>query len=204
MRRLKLFGNHLDYEDYMDSHEVPAPNVSYCDEEKHVHYDGGDTIITVNLNVTAETQSDFITSFTNWRACDSVLLDGEPVDFSGGNVITFTVGEHVVEYMFPHTTVCPSMGYGESFRRYMVSVIIPEGIKRIESRPCEGDDALCPSIGEMGGAMLSIPSTLEYVGVDAICDGVGISQDDMARLDSCCPAQPEYEWGHAWRAACGK
>lgn len=197
-RRLKLFDNHLDYEDYMDNNEVPTPNVSYCDEEKHVHYDGGDTIITVNLNVTVETQSDFISRFTNYSVCKSVLLDGEPVDFSGPSVITFTVGEHVVEYVFPHTVVCPSFGYSDyPFRTNMVSVIIPEGIKRIESYPCSGNDDPCPSIGDMVGT-LSIPSTLEYVGVSAICDTVSISQEDKARLDSCCLE------GRAWRASCGK
>ena len=200
MKYINKFDTHSGYTE--DKTSLERPSVSYCVDANHVHYDNTSTIITVNLNVTAETQSDFITSFTNWRACDSVLLDGEPVDFSGGNVITFTVGEHVVEYLFPHTTVCPSMGYGELFRRYMVSVIIPEGIKRIE-RWCQDDDVLCPSIGEMGG-ILSIPSTLEYVGVDAICYGASISQEDTARLDSLCPVPPMEEGDHPWRVSCGK
>ena len=202
MKYINKFDTHSGYTE--DKSSLGRPSVNYCVDENHVHYDNTLTIITVNLNVTAETRSDFVASFTDWRACDSVLLDGEPVDFSGpSNVITFTVGEHVVEYMFPHTTVCPDMSYSIGvFRRYMVSVIIPEGIKRIESYPC--DDyvgCLSPSIGDMGG-ILSIPSTLEYVGVDAICDTITISQEDRARLDSCCPEQEQG--GHPWRAFCGK
>lgn len=203
MRRLKAFDNHLDYEDYMDSHEVPAPNVSYCDEEKHVHYDGGDTIITVNLNVISNTTNDFINRFINVEECKSVRYDGETLDMSQ-TTTNFTAGEHVIEYVFPHTVVCPSIYGGNYMSMDIESVIIPEGIRRIESRPCEGDDGLCPSIGQLGGGTLSIPTTLEYVGVDAICDGVGISQDDMARLDSCCPLPPIGEGHHPWRAACGK
>lgn len=202
MRYINKFDAHSGYTE--DKSSLKRPSVNYCVDENHVHYDDTPTIITVNLNVTAETQSDFITSFTDCSACDSVLLDGEPVEFSGpNNVITFTVGEHVVEYMFPHTTVCPVMGYsGWSFRNNMVSVIIPEGIKRIE-RWCQDDDSLCPSINEMGG-MLSIPSTLEYVGADAICYGASISQEDTARLDSLCPVPPMEEGDHPWRVSCGK
>ena len=201
MRYINKFDTHSGYTE--DKTSLERPSVSYCVDANHVHYDNTSTIITVNLNVTAETQSNFITSFTNWRACDSVLLDGEPVEFNGySDVITFTVGEHVVEYLFPHTTVCPSMEYNDwSFRRYMVSVIIPEGIKRIENYPCEGGS--CPSIGEITGT-LSIPSTLEYVGVDAICYGASISQEDTARLDSLCPVPPMEEGDHPWRVSCGK
>lgn len=201
MKYINKFDTHSGYTE--DKSSLKKPSVNYCVDVNHVHYDNIPTIITVNLNVTAETQSDFIASFTNWRACDSVLLDGEPVVFGGSsNVITFTVGEHVVEYVFPHTTVCPAMGYSQwPFRTNMVSVIIPEGIKRIENYPCEG--GLCPSIHEMTGT-LSIPSTLEYVGVNAICDGVSISQEDVARLDSLCPVPPMEEGDHPWRVSCGK
>lgn len=200
MKYINKFDTHSEYTE--DKSSLGRPSVNYCVDENHVHYDNTPTIITVNLNVTAETQSDFVAAFTDWRACDSVLLDGEPVDFGGpGNVITFTVGEHVVEYMFPHTTVCPGMGYSGSFSQYMDSVIIPEGIKRIERIPCTGSDTGCPSIRDMGGT-LSIPSTLEYVDVGAICDTITISQEDRARLDSCCPEQEQG--GHPWRAFCGK
>lgn len=198
MKYINKFDTHSDYTE--DKSSLKRPSVNYCVDEKHVHYDNTQTVITVNLNVTAETQSDFITAFTDCSACDSVLLDGEPVVFDGSsNVITFTIGEHVVEYVFPHTTVCPGMGYSGLFSQYMDSVVIPEGIKRIESCPCQGDDGLCPSIGDMGGT-LSIPNTLEYVDVGAICDTITISQEDRARLDSCCPEQG----GHPWRASCGK
>lgn len=202
MKYINKFDAHSGYTE--DKMSLERPSVNYCVDENHVHYDGNQTVITVNLNVTAETQSDFIATFTDCSACDSVLLDGEPVEFGGGNVITFTVGEHVVEYMFPHTVVCPSFGYSSyPFGNNMVSVIIPEGIKRIESYPCQGSDDLCPSIGEIYyDATLSIPSTLEYVGVNAICAGAYISQEDVARLDSLCP--PIDEGFHAWRVSCGK
>lgn len=202
MKYINKFDAHSGYTE--DKSSLKRPSVNYCVDVNHVHYDNTPTIITVNLNVTAETQSDFIAAFTDWRTCDSILLDGEPVDFSGGNVITFTVGEHVVEYVFPHTVVCPRFGYSDyPFRTNMVSVIIPEGIKRIENHPCQGSSDLCPSIYKMSGT-LSIPNTLEYIGVNAICDGVSISQEDVARLDSLCPMPPIAEGHHPWRAACGK
>lgn len=203
MKYINKFDTHSGYTE--DKSSLKRPSVNYCVDANHVHYDDTPTIITVNLNVTAETQSDFIAAFTDLSACDSVLLDGEPVEFNRySNVITFTVGEHVVEYVFPHTTVCPGMGYSQwPFRNNMVSVIIPEGIKRIERIPCTGLDTGCPSIGGMGG-ILSIPSTLEYVGVHVICYGASISQEDTARLDSLCPVPPMEEGDHPWRVSCGK
>ena len=202
MKYINKFDTHSGYTE--DKKSLEKPSVNYCVDANHVHYDNTPTIITVNLNITAETQSDFIARFTDLRTCDSVLLDGEPVVFDGSsNVITFTIGEHVVEYVFPHTTVCPGMGYSGLFSQYMDSVVIPEGIKRIESYPCQDGSGLCPSINEMGG-ILSIPNTLEYIGVNAICDGVVISQEDKARLDSLCPMPPIEEGHHPWEAACGK
>jgi hypothetical protein len=187
----------------MDNNEVPTPNVSYCIEENEVHYDGGDTIITVNLNVISNTTNDFIYQFIDIENCESIRYDGETLDISQATT-NFTAGEHVIEYVFPHTVVCPSIYGGSYMSMDIKSVIIPEGIRRIERRPCESDDGLCPSIGEIYGGTLSIPTTLEYVGVDAICDDVSISQDDMARLDSCCPLPPIAEGHHPWRASCGK
>ena len=200
MKYINKFDTHSGYTE--DKSSLGRPSVNYCVDENHVHYDDIPTIITVNLNVTAETQSNFISIFTDCNACDSVLLDGEPVVFGGSGNVTFTVGEHVVEYVFPRMTVCPGMGYSGTFRNNMVSVIIPEGIKRIESYPCQDyDGCLAPSIHEMpSSCALSIPSTLEYVGVSAICDTITISQEDAARLDSCCPGQGY----RPWRAPCGK
>ena len=207
MRRLKAFNNHLYYTEYMDNNEVPTPNVSYCIEEDEVHYDGGDTIITVNLNIPSATTSNFIYEFTDVEECKSIRYDGETLELSISSepMTSFTAGEHVIEYVFPHTVVCPSIGWSNPypFRTYIESVVIPEGIRRIESHPCNGVDGLCPSIGEMSYP-LSIPTTLEYVGVDAICYGANISEDDMALLDSCCPLPPIAEGHHPWSAFCGK
>jgi hypothetical protein len=191
----------------MDNNEVPTPNVSYCIEEDEVHYDGGDTIITVNLNIPSATTSDFIYKFTDVEECKSIRYDGETLELSISSepMTSFTAGEHVIEYVFPRTVICPSIGWSNPypFRTYIESVVIPEGIRRIESYPCQDKDGLCPSIGEMSYP-LSIPTTLEYVGVSAICSGAGISQEDMARLDSLCPVAPtEYE-PHPWKTACGK
>lgn len=210
MRRLKLFNNHLEYTEYMENNEVPTPNVSYCNEEDEVHYCGKDTIITVNLNVTSATTSNFIYAFIDLEECKSIRYDGETLELSisAEPMRSFTAGEHVVEYVFPHTVVCPSIGWATDysifqFFQYVESVIIPEGIRRIESYPCSDIDEPCPSIHAMYGTPLSIPTTLEYVGVKAICDDVDISQEDMARLDSCCPVAPEEGW-HSWKAACSK
>lgn len=206
MGRLKLFNNHLEYKEYMDNNEVPTPNVSYCDEENEVHYAGKDVIVTVNLNIPSATTSYFIYKFADLEECKSIRYDGKTLELPTSEpMIDFTAGEHVIEYVFPHTVVCPSIGWSNHypFRNYVVSVIIPEGIRRIESYPCQGYDDLCPSIGEISYP-LSIPSTLEYVGVKAICSGGGMSQEDMARLDSLCPVAPTEDKPHPWRVLCGK
>lgn len=202
MKYLNKFDTHSGYTEAKSSLEKPS--VNYCVDVNHVHYDNIPTIITVNLNVISSTANDFIYQFTGVEECESIRYDGETLDISEIESTLFTAGEHVIEYVFPHTVVCPSIYGGNYMSMDIESVIIPEGIRRIESRPCEGDDGLCPSIGQLGGGTLSIPTTLEYVGVDAICDGVSISQDDMARLDSCCPLPPIAEGHHPWKVSCGK
>lgn len=207
MKYLNAFENHSEYTGGKTG--LPRPSVSYCDEEKHVHYKGKEMVFTVYLNKTVDAESglfQLIFNFMDLTQCEGIRLDGEYLDTDAETPPTVTAGEHVVEYVFPKMKVCPGMGYhGFLANIDMESVVIPEGIKRIESYPCQDSSDLCPSIGEMGGATLSIPSTLEYVGARAICDdGVVISQEDKARLDSLCPVQPEEDEDHAWETNCSK
>lgn len=205
MKYLNKFGTHSGYTE--DKVSLERPSVNYCVDANHVHYDNIPTIITVNLNIPSATTDYFIYKFTDLEECESIRYDGKTLDLSISSepMIDFTAGEHVIEYVFPHTVVCPSIGYDiYPFNMYIESVIIPKGIRRIESYPCQYSNDLCPSIGQMGAATLSIPSTLEYVGVKAICSDVGIPQEDMARVDSCCPVAPTEEKPHPWRTPCGK
>lgn len=208
MKYLNAFGNHSVYTG--EKTGLPRPSVSYCAEEKHVHYNGKEMVFTVNLNTDEDAESElfqFIFHFMDLERCEEIRLDGEHLDTDADTPPTVTAGEHVVEFAFPRMTVCPGMGCGVYATNMSIeSIIIPEGIKRIESYPCQDeDDCFDPSIGQMCGATLSIPSTLEYVGVRAICDeGVVISEEDMARLDSLCPVQPEQEGDHPWMAPCSK
>ena len=103
MRRLKLFNNHLEYTDYMDSNEVPTPNVSYCIEEDEVHYDNGIRILPENEEIWEEYCA-FI--------CDDAELEQDLRNIFSKYVVTVANYSHKYGYQEPDTD------YGRKFSYY--------------------------------------------------------------------------------------
>lgn len=181
------------------------PNVSYCVEQNELHYNDKPMVLTAMVNISDS--GDYNVGLGGDWYFD-LKVDGVSAEKAtvGWHPLNLSAGEHTVEYYFEKTNVCPQI-YGVSNNPFYINItdiIIPEGIERIESVYNAQYDGYFPTITLGEAYQLHIPNTLNYIGVDAICDDVGISQDDMARLDSCCPLPPIGEGHHPWRAACGK
>lgn len=56
MEYLKLFENHSQYEDFVQSEDYLRPNVSHCIEQNEMHYNP--TIPCVKLDITVDNQDD--------------------------------------------------------------------------------------------------------------------------------------------------
>lgn len=206
-RRLALFNNHSGYTEFCESGEMIRPNVSYCVEQNELHYNEEEMVFTLNLNQTSGSSLRLniylgpsgIQNLSDWSGCKEIRYDGVPID---GASVQVTAGEHVVEYVFPNITTCPIFyGQSQTLGNLTTSFIIPEGITRIEG------DRVIIYIGGIGlnNGLISIPNTLQYVGVGTICNGTGsFTAEDVALLDSCCPIAPSQAKPHPWKGDCGK
>lgn len=185
-----------DHSDYQSDNNKPTPNVSYCVTQDEVHYNDIETVITVSLSL--DSPSSFYPTFLGGDTYNSVRVDGEGFDLSGSSV-ELSAGEHTLEYFYNRSTRCPILIARNN--AFVTGLTIPEGITTIQGEYNEdsGEYDTCIAVGYLW--RLTIPSTLEYVEVNAICDdsGQNLSQEDVALLNSCCPGE-DYEW----RASCGK
>ncbi len=194
MDYLRKYNDHSDYQ--ADSNK-PIPNVSYCVTQDEVHFNGNPMVITVSLYL--DDPSSFFPTFLGGDAYNSVMVDGEEFDLSGSSSVELSAGEHVLKYFYDRSTRCPRLFANNNI--YVTGLTIPEGITTIQGLYNEDREEYNPCIAVGNLDRLTIPSTLIYVEVNAICDDSGhnLSQEDIALLDSCCPGGTR-----AWRAFCGK
>jgi hypothetical protein len=166
------FKNHNEYLAFKESENFVIPNVSYCNDEKHVHYNGypkpiGDVIIT--YSVTSTTEPTTIYQFDSWEPepwfdetieIDGVKSSGHTLTHEEGvdSIIFSTTGLHTIKFK-PTSTIIGKRAFWAI--DYIVEAYIPEGITRINDEVFD----YSPSM-----TAITLPSTLEYIGVRSIQD----------------------------------
>lgn len=209
MKYLKLFNDHSGYTEFCESGEMVRPNVSYCVEQNELHYNDVVMILTAMVNIS--NSGDYNVGLGGDWYFD-LKVDGVSAEKAivGWRPLNLSAGEHTVEYYFEKTNVCPQI-YAVSNNPFYINItdiIIPEGIERIESVYNAQYGGYFPTItlGETYRFDLHIPNTLNYIGVEAICNGTGVvpTEEERTRLNNLCPLAPEQGSPYPWSAACGK
>ena len=187
-----------DHSDYQADGNKPTPNVSYCVTQDEVHFNGPQMVITLNVTNTGSTDQNVWISFL---LSTDVKVDGVSVDREE-NLVAFTPGDHVIEYFFEKSTVCPYFVFSDGYLYGMIdTVIFPEGITSIET--VTRDESELPSISI--GGQWHLPSTLQSISAGATCYGIyNVTQEDVAFLDSICTMAPTQDDPHPWSVTCGK
>lgn len=120
MKYLKVFEKHEDYEDYVDSQDYLAPNVSYCVDKNEVHYNPyikPETRIITTYNVTNINEKTCIIGFDmdgpyyeyiSKIEIDDTVVINNPV--SNDYEYQFnTEGIHVIKYTLKDQTYLPKI-----------------------------------------------------------------------------------------------
>ena len=129
---IKYFNTHQAYEDYIYSQSALFPNVSYCADTGHVHYNPvapPDPRVIATFNVTnTSSNTTILTNVNNVSEIeiDGVVQQGRPTSYR-----FTTKGEHTVKYRLTDPTQI-----GQNFMWYIekvVGVTIPVGVTTIGS-----------------------------------------------------------------------
>ena len=129
---IKYFNTHQAYEDYIYSPNALFPNVSYCADTGHVHYNPvapPDPRVIATFNVTnTSSNTTILTNVNNVSEIeiDGVVQQGRPTSYR-----FTTKGEHTVKYRLTDQTQI-----GQNFMWYLekvVGVTIPVGVTTIGS-----------------------------------------------------------------------
>lgn len=169
---ITYFTNHADYIVFKNSEDFVLPNVSYCEEEEHVHYNPyfePITDVVITYNVTSTTEYTTIYQFDNWDPEpwfeETIEIDGVKspghtlVKEDGINSILFdTEGLHTIKFT-PTSTIIGKNAFWAMTN--IVEVYIPEGITRINDEAFNYSPAL---------TAITLPSTLEYIGAYGLQD----------------------------------
>lgn len=87
MEYLKLFENHSQYEDFIETEDFVRPNVSHCVAENEVHYNP--TIPCVKLDITVGNQDDGKVMWLMWDGSQS--LDSDYQNFTISNIASVEI-----------------------------------------------------------------------------------------------------------------
>lgn len=156
---IKFFDTHQEYEDYIYSQSAFFPNVSYCEDTGHVHYNPTmpppppETRVVAYFNVTSQ-NSEGTHILYNTTNVSEIEIDGV-VQPSVVSYYKFsTLGEHIVKYTLTDPTQISNtmMSYID---RHLYKVTIPDGVTTIGDQAFNGCYALKQVI---------IPNTVTSIG----------------------------------------
>lgn len=171
---LKQFQNHSQYENIRN--DLDIPNVSYCTQEKEVHYNSNKTLI-VYYDIKATGYNPIFTNYDN--SVKSIEIDGNEVikQFGSGGVFSYqfdTIGEHMVKFKFKN-----SNEVGDNAPLFynlpnIKKIIIPDGFITISSNAFNMCQAESITIGNkittisfsafMGCTTVNVPNSVETIG----------------------------------------
>ena len=142
MKFLKNFGEHTDYNNYINNEPV-LPNISFCKNEKHIHYNPTEKRMVCEYNVTD------ISSTTALRMGDptiykSMEIDGILLDSIVTNYQFSSTGKHIVKYELQNATTVGVTSNTPIFYNIsaLVKVIIPKGVTTITGHAFQN----CPNL----------------------------------------------------------
>lgn len=183
MKYIKKFENHSDYEEYIVSEDAIKPNVSYCVDNKDVHYNPWEeTRVVAKYNVTSTSSPTKIGYDLYTSAFTEIEIDGV-VQPSVVSAYTFdTLGEHTVKYTLkdPTSIGCEAFyecsgltsitildsvttidNYAFMYCRSLSSVTIPDSVTSIGY----GAFSYCSSL-----TSVTIGSGVTSIGDEAFCN----------------------------------
>ena len=129
---IKLFQNHTQYEAYKNSADYIRPNVSYCEDNKDVHYNPWEeTRVVAKYNVTSTSSTINILNSSSVSYFTEIEIDGVVQPSVVYSYKFDTLGEHTVKYTLADPTRIDSMAF---YNTGLVSVIIPDGVTNINTQ----------------------------------------------------------------------
>ena len=172
MYYLKKFETDADYLTYINGEDVLLPNVSYCANEVHVHYNPFVERLVVKYNVEDASQPTLLYQYgaeAGDLRYEKIEIDGVNVpvaelDTEEGMYEFGTAGEHTVKYTLKDPT---SIGYGAfGGCSGLTSVTIPNSVTSI------GQEAFG---GCSGLTSVTIPNSVTSIGVGAFAQCISLT-----------------------------
>ena len=163
---LKRFNTHSEYVEYILSNSVARPNISYCYNNRDVHYNtkSKNNKLTVIYNV--ETAGERVKMFKEVSNLTSVIINGNTLTEPEFNILTsetmyqFSMGgKNVVEYILEDASAVGSKtseGYGPWFcdTPAIIDIEIPYGTNKI----CGSAFGNCQSLSS-----ITIPNSVTII-----------------------------------------
>ena len=184
MYYLKKFETDADYLTYINGEDVLLPNVSYCANEVHVHYNPFVERLVVKYNVEDASQPTLLYQYgaeAGDLRYEKIEIDGVNVpvaelDTEEGMYEFGTAGEHTVKYTLKDPT---SIGYGAfGGCSGLTSVTIPNSVTSI------GDGAFA----ECQLTSVTIPNSVTSIGEQAFA-----SCSNLASITSLATTAPTIQ-----------
>ena len=170
MEYLKLFENHSQYEDFIETEDFVRPNVSHCIYEDEVHYNPLPAFILVNFTVPEDEEDTLVWLYNN------VGVKFIEIDYLENETV---LGAILSSYEFWHFG---SSVDGVDIYEIATNVILPDTIKEISSW------TLC----RLCGCSVSVPQNLEHVGNNAFAQEscYDFTEDELSFIFSVSDGQP--------------
>lgn len=92
MKYIKLFTDHNNYQNFIESQDSLQPNISFCKTVRHIHFNPEETRLIAIFNITDTTNPTTITNVNGWDDIESVEITSPT-----NNVFTLTAND-LVEY----------------------------------------------------------------------------------------------------------
>ena len=153
MKYLKLFDSHEDYTDFQP--DMLKPNVSYCQLEDEVHFNGfRDARIVARFNVTSTSEPTKIMDADTDPSdvFSSIEIDGVEMATMDYEYTFGTTGEHIIKYTLIDTTTVPNKLFFEC--EDMTNVAFPDTVTKIGNHAFRG----------AGVESVNLPQSLTRIG----------------------------------------
>jgi hypothetical protein len=159
---LKKFNTHNEYEEYASGGSMIKPNVSYCNDDKDIHFNKFETRIIAKLNVTStENPTSILTAFPLFK---SIEIDGILQPHVVSSYVFDTLGEHTVKYTLVNDTTIGNAAFVGCYN--LTSVTIGDNITTIDTDAFHGCSGL---------TSIEIPNNVTSIGNQVFQDCYGLT-----------------------------